>query len=193
MDPIVVILLVGLAIIALVMVYTRTYLNIIAEDNRCVEAWKVVEKDMARRGELVLSLEAMMAERVGRGADAIEPVSAARTAVDVAGKPEDKAAASDALTEELRAIFEMAERSTVLMTNPDLVQLLKDIADAENSLARSQQDLRLSVPAAQEPDRQGAARAGARAALGAILGGGVRGGAARLTKRGSSQPEGLLA
>ena len=122
MDPIVVILFVGLAVIALVMVYTRTYLNIIAEDNRCVEAWKVVEKDMARRGELVLSLEAMMAERVGRGADAIEPVSAARTAVEVAEKPEEKAAAS-----------------TVLMTNPDLVQLLKDIADAENSLARSRE------------------------------------------------------
>ena len=139
MDPIVVILFVGLAVISFVMVYTRTYLNIIAEDNRCVEAWKVVEKDMAHRGELVLSLESMMAERVGRGADAIEPVSAARTAVEVAKKPEEKAAASDALTEELRAIFEMAERSTVLMTNPDLVQLLKDIADAENSLARSRE------------------------------------------------------
>lgn len=139
MDPIVVILLVGLAIIALVMVYTRTYLNIIAEDNRCVDAWKVVEKDMARRGDLVLGLEATMAERVGRGSDAIEPISAARVAVEVAEKPEEKAAASDALTEELRAMFSMAERSTVLMTNPDLVQLLTDIADAENSLARSRE------------------------------------------------------
>ena len=139
MDPIVVILFIGLAVIAVVMIYTRTYLNIVADDNRCVEAWKTVERDMACRGDLVLSLEAMMAERVGRGAEALEPVSAARVAVMAAEKPEEKAAASDALTEELRAIFEMAERSTVLMTNPDLVELLSQIANAENDLARSRE------------------------------------------------------
>ena len=43
MDPIVVILFVGLAVIALVMVYTRTYLNIMGADEKCRTTWKVLD------------------------------------------------------------------------------------------------------------------------------------------------------
>ena len=78
MDPIVVILFVGLAVIALVMVYTRTYLNIMGADEKCRTTWKVLDAALVRRGELVTSLEAAMAERGEHGREMLDALSSAR-------------------------------------------------------------------------------------------------------------------
>ena len=122
MDPIVVILFVGLALIALVMVYTRTYLNIMGADEKCRATWKVFDAALARRGELVASLEAALAGRGGRGHEVLDALSRGRAAVDAAEQPADKIVASQALTQTLRELFAVTERSTALMTNPDLVR-----------------------------------------------------------------------
>lgn len=137
MDPIVVILFVGLAVIALVMVYTRTYLNIMGADEKCRTTWKVLDAALARRGELVASLEATMAERGEHGREMLDALSSARVAVDAAEQPADKIVASQALTQTLREIFAVAERSTALMTNPDLVALMGQIAEAEKDLEQA--------------------------------------------------------
>lgn len=139
MDPIVVILFVGLLLIAAVMVYTRTYLNIIGADNKCEDAWKVVEGQLAAREELVRSLEDELGAHGTASAEMLSAVAAARAAVNEAKKPADRLAASEALTVTLRDVFAVAERSTALMTNPELVGLLSQIADAENALARARE------------------------------------------------------
>ena len=136
-DPIVIILFVGLAVIALVMVYTRTYLNIMGADEKCRSTWKVLEASLARRGELVSSLEEAMAGRGGHGREALEALSRARGAVDAVEGPADKIVASQALTQTLREIFAVAERSTALMTDPGLVALMGQIAEAENDLEQA--------------------------------------------------------
>ena len=133
-DPIIIILFVGLAVIALVMVYTRTYLNIMGADEKCRSTWKVLEASLARRGELVSSLEEAMAGRGGHGREAL---SRARGAVDAVEGPADKIVASQALTQTLREIFAVAERSTALMTDPGLVALMGQIAEAENDLEQA--------------------------------------------------------
>lgn len=137
MDPIVVIMVVGLALIAVVMVYTRTYLNIMGADEKCRATWKVLESALARRGELVASLEAAMAGRGERGREMLDALSRGRAAVDATEQPADKIVASQALTQTLREIFAMAERSTALMTNPDLVALMGQIAQAEKDLEQA--------------------------------------------------------
>ena len=137
MDPIVVILLVGLLLIAVVMVYTRTYLNIIGADNKCEDAWKVVERQLAVRDELVRTLEGRLGEHGTASSDMLAAVSTARAAVGEAKKPADKLAASEALTVALRDVFAVAERSATLMTKPELVELMSGIAEAENTLARA--------------------------------------------------------
>ena len=137
MDPIVVIMIVGLALIAVVMVYTRTYLNIMGADEKCRSTWKVLEAALARRGELVTSLEAAMADRGESGREMLDAVSRARVAVDAADAPADKIVASQALTQTLREVFVVAERSMALMTNPDLVELLSKIAEAEKDLEQA--------------------------------------------------------
>ena len=137
MDPIVVIMVVGLALIAVVMVYTRTYLNIMGADEKCRTTWKVLDAALVRRGELVTSLEAAMAERGERGREMLDALSSARVAVDAAEQPADKIVASQALTQTLREIFAVAERSTALMTNPDLVALMGQIAEAEKDLEQA--------------------------------------------------------
>lgn len=137
MDPIVVILFVGLALIALVMVYTRTYLNIMGADEKCRATWKVFDAALARRGELVASLEAALAGRGGRGREVLDALSRGRAAVDAAEQPADKIVASQALTQTLRELFAVTERSTALMTNPDLVALMGQIAEAEKDLEQA--------------------------------------------------------
>ena len=137
MDPIVVILLVGLLLIAVVMVYTRTYLNIIGADNKCEDAWKVVERQLAARDELVRTLETRLGGHGAASADMLAAVSTARVAVGEAKKPADKLAASEALTVALRDVFAVAERSTALMTNPDLVALMGQIAETEKDLEQA--------------------------------------------------------
>ena len=137
MDPIVIILFVGLAVIALVMVYTRTYLNIMGADEKCRSTWKVLKASLARRGELVSSLEEAMAGRGGHGREALEALSRARGAVDAMEGPADKIVASQALTQTLREVFAVAERSTALMTDLDLVALMGQIAEAENDLEQA--------------------------------------------------------
>lgn len=137
MDPIVVILLVGLLLIALVMVYTRSYLNIMGADEKCRSTWKVLDATMARRGELVTSLEAAMAERSEGGREMLDALCQARVAVDAAERPAEKIVASQALTQTLREVFAVAERSTALMTNPDLVELMGGIAAAEKDLEQA--------------------------------------------------------
>ena len=137
MDPIVVILFVGLALIALVMVYTRTYLNIMGADEKCRATWKVFNAALARRSELVASLEAALAGRGERGREVRDALSRGRAAVDAAEKPADKIVASQALTQTLRELFAVTERSTALMTNPDLVALMGQIAEAEKDLEQA--------------------------------------------------------
>ncbi len=137
MDPIVVILLVGLLLIVVVMVYTRTYLNIIGADNKCEDAWKVVERQLAARDELVRTLEARLGEHGSASADMLAAVSTARAAVGEARKPADKLAASEALTVALRDVFAVAERSATLMAKPELVELMSGIAEVENTLAHA--------------------------------------------------------
>ena len=137
MDPIVIIMIVGLALIAVVMIYTRTYLNIMGADEKCRTTWKVLEAALVRRGELVASLEAAMAERGESGREMLDALSGARAAVDAAEQPADKIVASQALTQTLREIFAVAERSTALMTNPDLVALMGQIAEAEKDLEQA--------------------------------------------------------
>ena len=137
MDPIVIIMIVGLALIAVVMIYTRTYLNIMGADEKCRTTWKVLEAALVRRGELVASLEAAMAERGESGREMLDALSGARAAVDAAEQPADKIVASQALTQNLREIFAVAERSTTLMTNPDLVELMGQIAEAEKDLEQA--------------------------------------------------------
>ena len=137
MDPIVIIMIVGLALIAVVMIYTRTYLNIMGADEKCRTTWKVLEAALVRRGELVASLEAAMAERGESGREMLDALSGARAAVDAAEQPADKIVASQALTQTLREIFAVAERSTTLMTNPDLVELMGQIAEAEKDLEQA--------------------------------------------------------
>ena len=80
MDPIAIILFVGLAVIAVVMVYTRTATNIIAADNKCNDAWKAVELQLRERGELVAQLEEMM----GANHEALLALRDARAEVDAA-------------------------------------------------------------------------------------------------------------
>lgn len=137
MDPIVIILFVGLALIALVMVYTRTYLNIMGADEKCRATWKVLEASLVRRGELVASLEEAMTGRGEYGREAPDALSRGRAAVDAAEQPADKIVASQALTQTLRELFAVAERSTALMTNPDLVALMGQIAQAEKDLEQA--------------------------------------------------------
>ena len=137
MDPIVVIMVVGLALIAVVMVYTRTYLNIMGADEKCRTTWKVLDDALARRGELVASLEAAMADRGEHGREMLDALSRGRAAVDAAEQPADKIVASQALTQTLREVFAVAERSTALMTNPDLVALMGQIAQAEKDLEQA--------------------------------------------------------
>ena len=50
-------LFVGLAVIALVMVYTRTYLNIMGADEKCRSTWKVLEASLARTVEIAEKAE----------------------------------------------------------------------------------------------------------------------------------------
>ena len=137
MDPIVAILLVGLLLIALVMVYTRSYLNIMGADEKCRATWKVFDAALARRGELVASLEAAMAEPGEQGRAMLDAVCRARAAVGAAERPADKIVASQALTQTLREVFAVAERSAALMTNPDLVELMGKIAAAEKDLEQA--------------------------------------------------------
>lgn len=137
MDPIAIILFVGLAVIAVVMVYTRTATNIIAADNKCNDAWKAVELQLRERGELVAQLEEMM----GTNHEALLALRDARAEVDAAmdaeKRPEDVMVVSDELTATLRQIFSVVERSTALMTNPDLVAHLSEIANAENRIGKA--------------------------------------------------------
>nr|WP_226371837.1 LemA family protein [Thermophilibacter gallinarum] len=119
------------------MVYTRTYLNIIGADNKCEDAWKVVERQLAARDELVRTLEARLGEHGAASSDILAAVSTARAAVVEAKKPADKLAASEALTVALRDVFAVAERSATLMTRPELVELMSGIAEAENTLAHA--------------------------------------------------------
>ena len=137
MDPIVVIMVVGLALIAVVMVYTRTYLNIMGADEKCRTTWKVLDDALARRGELVASLVAAMADRGEHGREMLDALSRGRAAVDAVEQPADKIVASQALTQTLREVFAVAERSTALMTNPDLVALMGQIAQAEKDLEQA--------------------------------------------------------
>lgn len=139
MDPVVVILVIGLVVIALVMVITRTYLNIMGADEKCRSTWKVLEAALARRGELVTSLEAALAERGGdeRGREALDALSGARAAVDAAERPADKIVASQALTQTLRELFAVAERSTAPTTSPDLMALMGQVAQAEKDLEQA--------------------------------------------------------
>lgn len=135
MDPIVVILIAGLVIIALVMIWISIYNGIVTADNKCDNAWQTIDAQLQRRNDLIPNLVETVKGYAAHESKTLEAVTAARAAVTEAGSPEAKMEASNVLTDTLKSLFAVAEAYPDLKANTNFQQLQNELSDTENRIS----------------------------------------------------------
>ena len=135
MDPIVVILIAGLVVIALVMVWISIYNGIVTADNKCDNAWQTIDAQLQRRNDLIPNLVETVKGYAAHESQTLEAVTAARAAVTEARSPEAKMEASNVLTDTLKSLFAVVEAYPDLKANANFQQLQSELSDTENRIS----------------------------------------------------------
>ena len=135
MDPIIVLVVVGIVAVVLVVAYISIYNGIVTADNKCDNAWQTIDAQLQRRNDLIPNLVETVKGYAAHESGTLEAVTAARSAVASAPTPEAKMQASNVLTDTLKSLFAVAEAYPDLKANTNFQQLQTDLADTEDRIS----------------------------------------------------------
>ena len=90
MDPIIVLVVVGIVAVVLVVAYISIYNGIVTADNKCDNAWQTIDAQLQRRNDLIPNLVETVKGYAAHESGTLEAVTAARSAVASAPTPEAK-------------------------------------------------------------------------------------------------------
>ena len=125
-----------LIIVAALVVWFITIRNgIITKRNRCDNAWETIDTQLQRRNDLIPNLVETVKGYAKHESDTLQAVTNARAAVAGATTPEDKMAASNALSGTLKTLFAVSEAYPDLKADANFRQLQTQLQDTEEKLS----------------------------------------------------------
>lgn len=125
-----------LAIAVLLVVYI--YNSLIKLRLRVSNAWSQIDVQLKRRYDLIPNLVSTVKGYMKHEKTILENVTKARAAL-VSGSLEDKAKASNQITQALKSIFAVAENYPQLKANENFKLLQEELAGTESKIAYSRQ------------------------------------------------------
>jgi len=129
-----------IGIIAAVVVVLLIYLynSLIKLRMRVNNAWAQIDVQLKRRYDLIPNLVSSVKGYMKHEKSVLENVTKARASL-VSGTMEEKAKASNQITQALKSIFAVAENYPQLKANENFMQLQEELAGTESKIAYSRQ------------------------------------------------------
>jgi LemA protein len=137
-------LLIGIVIAILVLTFISYYNRIRVLANRIEEAWAQIDVQLKKRYDLVPNLVETVKGYAAHERGIFESIAAARAGM-VTGSPQDRMAASNALSGALRQLFAVAEAYPDLKAAENFKLLQEQLEGIENKIAYARQFYNSSV------------------------------------------------
>lgn len=132
---IVVVVILLILAIAIVGWYIKTRNNFVRMKNKVEEAWAAIDVYLKKRFDLIPNLVETVKGFAKHESETLEKVVAARNIAAGAKTPEEKMAASSALTSSLKAFFNVVQESyPTLQANTNFLDLQNQLKALEGSL-----------------------------------------------------------
>jgi LemA protein len=143
MNPIILIVLIALGIVLLYLIVA--YNRFVTLKNRINNSWAQIDVQLKRRFDLIPNLIETVKGYAKHEKKVFLEVTAARTAMMNASTMQDKAKASNKLSETLKSIFAVAEDYPKLQANQNFMMLQEELSGTESKIAYARQAYNDSV------------------------------------------------
>ena len=110
------------------------YNRLVAFKNRTKEAWADIDVQLKRRHDLIPNLMEAVKGYAAHEKQALENVTAARSAAMDAKTPEEKIEKENALSQTLKNLFAVAENYPDLKASANFLELQRELSDTENKI-----------------------------------------------------------
>ena len=134
MDPVILIIIIGCAILLVLAFIWGTYNKLVKLNEQVNEAWSDITVQLKYRADLIPNVVETVKGYAKHEKEAFESVTQARSAVMGAKSVKSVAAAEDALTAGLSKIFAIAEAYPELKANTNFQTLQKQLQDVEDKI-----------------------------------------------------------
>lgn len=131
-------LIIGIVAIVIVLLIIYLYNSLIKLRLRVNNAWSQIDVQLKRRYDLIPNLVEAVKGYMKHEKSVLENVTKARAAL-VSGSMNDKAKASNQITEALKSIFAVAESYPQLKANENFIQLQEELSGTESKIAYARQ------------------------------------------------------
>jgi len=131
-------LIIGIVVAVVVLLVIYLYNSLIKLRMRVSNAWSQIEVQLKRRYDLIPNLISAVKGYMKHEKGVLEGVTKMRTSL-VSGTMQEKAKASNQITEALKSIFAVAENYPQLKANENFKQLQEELSGTESKIAYSRQ------------------------------------------------------
>lgn len=133
-------LIVIIVIVVLLIIYIISMYNkFVALRNRVDNAWSQIDVQLQRRADLIPNLVETVKGYAKHESETLEAVTAARSALNNAGTPEEAMEANNMLTSTLKSLFAVAESYPDLKANTNFLDLQNQLAETEDKVSYMRQ------------------------------------------------------
>ena len=137
--------LIVLGVLVLIVIFL--YNSLIRIRNQVKNAWAQIDVQLKRRNDLIPNLIETVKGYMKHEKDVLENITKARSAVMSADTVDQKAKASNMMSETLKSLFAVSENYPRLQANENFMQLQEELAGTENKIAYSRQNYNDTVMA----------------------------------------------
>ncbi len=134
-----ILILVGIALAALVVLVAAIYNSMIRKRNRVKNGWHQIDVQLKRRVDLIPNLVETVKGYASHEKDLLKKVTEARSAVMHARGPAENARANNALTDTLKSLFAVVENYPELKANRNFLKLQEELTATENKISFARQ------------------------------------------------------
>lgn len=139
MSMVNILLVAGIIVGILLLFVILTYNSLVSLRNQVRNSFSQIDVQLKRRNDLIPNLVEAVKGYMKHERAVLENVTKARTAMLSAGSVQEKASASNMLTQTLKSLFAVAESYPTLKANENFLQLQEEISGTESKIAYARQ------------------------------------------------------
>lgn len=132
-------IIVIVVVVVLILFIIGLYNGLVRLKNRVKNSWAQIDVQLKRRNDLIPNLVETVKGYMKHERSVLENVTKARSSMMSADTVEDKANASNMLSNTLKSLFAVSEAYPDLKANQNFMQLQEEISGTENKIAYSRQ------------------------------------------------------
>jgi LemA protein len=132
-------MIIGIVVVVFVLMIVLLYNSLIRLKNQVKNAWAQIDVQLKRRNDLIPNLIESVKGYMKHEKGVLETVTKARSSMMSAGTVEQKAKASNQITDALKSLFAVSENYPTLKANENFMQLQEELTGTENKIAYSRQ------------------------------------------------------